>query len=88
MQFELEIFENRITNFFFISILRSCWALREGDFFVIFLIVLYRTEFKAHNFSFYALIKSKLQHPSPPPPPGKPQAFEFFLCPKSTEFDG
>ena len=27
----------------------------------------------------YAPIKSKLQHP--PPPPGKPRAFDYFLCP-------
>ena len=26
-----------------------------------------------------ALIKSKLQHP--PPPSGKPRAFDYFLCP-------
>ena len=27
---------------------------------------------------YYAPIKSKLQHP---PPPGKPRAFDYFLCP-------
>ena len=27
-----------------------------------------------------APIKSKLQHPSPPPP-GKPRTFDYFLCP-------
>ena len=31
----------------------------------------------------YAPIKSKLQHP----PPGKPRAFDYFLCPESGEFD-
>ena len=30
-----------------------------------------------------APIKSKLQHP----PPGKPRAFDYFLCPGSGEFD-
>ena len=34
----------------------------------------------------YAPIKSKLQHP-PPLPPGKPRAFDYFLCPGSGEFD-
>ena len=32
----------------------------------------------------YAPIKSKLQHP---PPPGKPRAFDHFLCPGGGEFD-
>ena len=32
----------------------------------------------------YAPINSKHQHP---PPPGKPRAFECFLCPGSREFD-
>ena len=31
-----------------------------------------------------APIKSKLQHP---PPPGKPRAFDYLLCPGSGEFD-
>ena len=31
----------------------------------------------------YAPIKSKLQHP----PPSKPRAFDYFLCPGSGEFD-
>ena len=33
----------------------------------------------------YAPIKSKLQHP--PPPPGKPRAFDYFLCPGSGKLD-
>ena len=33
----------------------------------------------------YAPVKSKLQHP--PPSPGKPRAFDYFLCPGSGEFD-
>ena len=30
--------------------------------------------------------KSKLQHP-PSPRPGKPRAFDYFMCPGSGEFD-
>ena len=45
------------------------------------------TNLKTHNpLRLYAPIKSKLQHP-PPPPPGKPRAFDYFLCPGSGEFD-
>ena len=29
----------------------------------------------------YAPINSKLQHPSPPPPPGIPRAFDCASCP-------
>ena len=34
--------------------------------------------------AYNAPIKSKLQHP----PPGKPRAFDYFLCLGSGEFDG
>ena len=33
----------------------------------------------------YVPVKSKLQHP--PPPPGIPQAFDAFSCPGGREFD-
>ena len=37
----------------------------------------------------YVSIKSEIRHLPPPPPPypGKPRAFDSFLCPGSGEFD-